>query len=259
MRRFLFAFTVFVAALSSSTVYAAQDLGVIFMHGKWGGPSDQSIAPILQEIKRQGFPVEAPEMPWSRSRAYDKDAGGAMAELDAIVAKLKERGAQRIVVGGQSMGANFAIAYGSRRDGIAGVLAVAPGHVPDQPGFQASLKGDVDRAKQLIADGKGDVKDRFNDSNQGREQKIPSTANIYLSWFDPVGLMAMPRNAAQLKPETAFLWVVGKQDGIAQRGESYAYGRAPANPKSAYKLVEGGHGDAGANAAYQISFWLKNL
>ena len=81
------------------------------MHGKWGGPSDGSVTPIVQELKRQGFLVETPEMPWSRSRAYDKDATGAMAELDAVVAKLKERGAQRIVVGGQSMGANFSIAY----------------------------------------------------------------------------------------------------------------------------------------------------
>jgi pimeloyl-ACP methyl ester carboxylesterase len=243
-------------AMISAPVFAA-DIGVVFMHGKWA-PGNSS-SPVYDEIKRAGFLLETPEMPWSQSRAYDRDTTAAMAEVDAAVAKLKSRGAERIVVGGQSMGANFAVAYASRRDGIAGVMAIAPGHVPELSGYQANLKGDVERAKKLVADGKGDVRDRFNDNNQGQDRKMPSTASIYLSWFDPAGLMVMPRNAARLKSETALLWLVGEQDGMAQRGEGYAFARAPANPKSAYKLVSGGHSDAGAKAAHEIAFWLKNL
>lgn len=256
MKRILAVFAVLVTALTSLPA-AAADIGVIFMHGKWA-PGNSS-SPVYDEIKRQGFLLETPEMPWSQSRAYDRDTTAAMAEVDAAVAKLKSRGAQRIVVGGQSMGANFAIAYASRRDGISGVLAVSPGHIPEVPGFQAGLRGDVDRAKALIAEGKGDARGRFNDNNQGKDMQMPSTANIYLSWFDPAGLMVMPRNASRLKPETALLWVVGQQDSMAQRGEGYAFNRAPANPKNAYKLVGGGHGDAGAKAAQEITLWLKNL
>ena len=256
MKRILSVIAVVVTAVSSSASFAA-DIGVVFLHGKWA-PGNMS-SPVYDEIKRAGFLLETPEMPWSQSRAYDRDTSAAMAEVDAAVAKLKSRGAQRIVVGGQSMGANFAIAYASRRDGISGVLAIAPGHVPELKGFQESLKGDVERAKALIADGKGDARGRFNDSNQGKDMQMPSTASIYLSWFDPMGLMVMPRNASRLKSETALLWLVGEQDGMAQRGEGYAFNRAPANPKSAYKLVSGGHHDAGAKAAREIVFWLKNL
>jgi dienelactone hydrolase len=256
MKRFLLAVVALIATAFSSAAFAA-DIGVLFMHGKWGNNTSNS--PVYDEIKRAGFLLETPEMPWSNSRAYDRDTSAAMLEIDAVVAKLKSRGAQRIVVGGQSMGANFAIAYASRRDGIAGVLAIAPGHVPELSGFQANLKGDVERSKKLVAEGKGDVRDRFNDNNQGKDQKMPSTAAIYLSWFDPNGLMVMPRNASRLKPETALLWVVGEQDSMAQRGEGYAFARAPANPKNAYKLVSGGHGDAGAKAAHEIAFWLKTL
>ncbi len=46
---------------------------------------------------------------------------------------------------------------------------------------------------------------------------------------------------------------------MAQRGEGYAFNRAPANPKNACKLARGGHSDAGARAALEIAFWLKNL
>jgi len=249
MKRLLCILAVLLTALSSSYAFAA-DIGVIFMHGKWGtNEASSPLGPIFNEIKRADALLETPEMPWSRGCAYDRDATAAMAEIDALVEKLKSRGAQRIVIGGQSMGANFAIAYASRRDGIAGVMAISPGHTPDLQGFQASLKGDVDRAKALIAAGNGDVRGRFNDSNQGQEQQMPATANVYLSWFDPQGLMVMPRNAARLKPETALLWLVGNQDSMAQRGEGYAFARAPANPKSAYKLVTGSHVDAGGKAA----------
>lgn len=259
MKQFLAALVALAAGAFALPVLAA-DIGVAFMHGKWGTNDRSSqIGPMLDAMTRAGYLVEVPEMPWSKSRAYDRDTSAAMLEMDAIVEKLKGRGAQRIVIGGQSMGANFAIAYASRRDGIAGVMAIAPGHVPELQGFQASLKGEVERAKKSVADGKGDARDRFNDNNQGKEQKMPSTAAIYLSWFDPNGLMVMPRNASRIKPETAFLWLVGEQDSMAQRGEGYAFSRAPANSKSAYKLVSGGHGDAGPKAAAEIVAWLKTL
>ncbi len=259
MKRIFAVLAILAMAVVSLPAFAA-DIGVIFMHGKWGtNEASSPIGPIFNEIKRADALLETPEMPWSRARAYDRDTTAAMAEIDALVEKLKSRGAKRIVIGGQSMGANFAIAYAAQREGIAGVMAISPGHTPDLKGFQDSLKGDVERAKALIAEGKGDVKGRFNDSNQGQEQQMPATANVYLSWFDPQGLMVMPRNAARLKPETAFLWLVGNQDSMSQRGEGYAFARAPANPKNAYKLVTGSHTEAGAKAAREIGAWLKTL
>jgi dienelactone hydrolase len=259
MKRILTAFFILVSAMVTSTAFAA-DIGVVFMHGKWGSNSAKSpIGPIVDALGRAGYLVEAPEMPWSRERAYDKDVAGAMAEIDAAVAKLKARGAQRIVIGGQSLGANAAMIYGSQRDGVAGVLAVSPGHTPDDPQFSQSLKGDPERAQKMIADGKGDVRDRFSDVNQGKEEKKSATAAAYFSWMDPKGLAVIPRSAQALKPGTALFWLVGEDDGMAKRGPGYAFNKAPANPKNTYKVVGGGHFDAGGRAADEIIAWLKTL
>jgi dienelactone hydrolase len=58
-----------------------------------------------------------------------------MEEIDRAVARLKSQGAKKIVVAGQSFGANAAIGYGARRDGLAAIMAIAPGHVPERPMF----------------------------------------------------------------------------------------------------------------------------
>jgi pimeloyl-ACP methyl ester carboxylesterase len=259
MKRVLIVLSVFVAICFALPAVAA-DIGVVFMHGKWGmNDKGPTVGPILDALGRAGILVETPEMPWSKTRAYDRDIAGAMEEIDAAVAKLKARGAQRIVVGGQSMGANAAMIYASQRDGLLGVLAVSPGHTPEQPGFQRALKGDPERAQKMISDGKGDVRDRFNDSNQGKEQKMPATAAIYWSWFDPNGLAVIPRSAARMKPGAALFWIVGENDAMSKRGKGYAFDRAPANPKSVYKVVGGGHFEAGGNAASEIVAWLKTL
>ena len=258
MKKLLLALVVMTVFLSSSAF--AADIGVVFLHPKWGTTNPKSpIGPLIAAMEKAGYLVEFPEMPWSRERAYDRDVDGAMSEIDAAVKRLKDKGAKRIVVGGQSMGANAAMIYGARRDGLAGVMAVSPGHTPEIAGYRSSLKGDVERAQKLIADGKGDARDYFYDNNQGKEQKLPSTAKIYLSWFDPNGAAVFPKSAAELKPGTALLWIVGDDDPMAKRGEGYAYAQAPANPKSAYKVVGGGHFDAGGKAASEIIAWLGVL
>ena len=79
------------------------------MHGKWGTP-DKGIQPIELELRGAGFRVVSPEMPWSDRRAYDASFDDVMAQLDGEVAKLRAAGARKIVIGGQSFGANIALA-----------------------------------------------------------------------------------------------------------------------------------------------------
>jgi len=131
---------------------AAQDLkerkiGVVLMHGKWGAPDDRGLYKLSHALGAAGVVLETPTMPWSRHRNYDAGYDDALKEIDQAVAKLKAKGAQRIVVGGHSFGANAALAYGATRDGVAGLLALAPGHVPDLSRFRGLMAPDVARAR----------------------------------------------------------------------------------------------------------------
>ncbi len=102
--------------------------GVVLLHGKGGTPTSM-IEGLTESLRKEGAVVEAPELPWSRRRMYDATYDQAMAEIDLAVQKLKWAGATKIVVAGHSLGANAAIGYGARRDGLAAVIALAPGHL----------------------------------------------------------------------------------------------------------------------------------
>lgn len=245
----------------TTSAFAADKIGVVLMHGKMGTAKSRSpIGPLIATLKSAGILVVAPDMPWSRSRYLAKDYEESMVEIDAAVARLKHAGATKIVVGGHSMGANAALGYGARREGLAGIMAIAPGHVPDLRVFQRSIHFDYRRAKAMVAKGEGDKVARFADNNQGKTRMVRVKARIYLSWFDPKGPAVMPKNAAQLKPGIALLWVVGQRDNMSSKhGRGYAFDRAPPNPKSAYLTVKGGHIQTPRIAAKQIVHWLKSL
>ena len=68
----------------------------------------------------------------------------------------------------------------------------------------------------------------------------------------------MPRNAARM-PAVPLLWVVGTGDSMYQRGEGYAYARAPRHPKSRYVVVSAGHRDTPSAAREQVVAWLRAL
>lgn len=238
----------------------AGEVGVVLLHGKWGHSSPKSpIGKLAAKLESAGFLVETPDMPWSRTRYYAKNYEDSLAEIDAAVQNLKGRGAGTIVVGGHSMGANAALGYGARREGLAGIIAMAPGHIPEIPAVQDHLGHDYQRARAMVEGGQGGSKAGFADRNQGKMKTVTVEAGIYLSWFDPDGPAVMPKNTANLKPGTALLWVVGEQDRMYERGPSYAFDKAPANDKNTYHVVPGGHRVTPIKGAKKIITWLKGL
>src|SRR5271168_4835215 len=141
-------------------------LGVVYLHGKaaWPGALNGGILSALQD---EGALVATPEMPWSFHRRYAATYDQAMAEIDAVVADLKAKGATRIVVIGHSLGANAAIGYAARHADLAGVVALAPGHLPEAERMRSYVADAVARAKALIAKGQGNVPQSFPDLAQG--------------------------------------------------------------------------------------------
>jgi pimeloyl-ACP methyl ester carboxylesterase len=231
--------------------------GVVLMHGKGGMPGGL-VASTSASLQAAGAKVVMPEMPWSRSRSYDVGYEQAMAEIDRAIAQLKGQGATKIVVAGQSFGANAAIGYAARRSGLAAVVALAPGHVPERPGFAKRLAPSLERARQMIAEGKGDVPGSFSDNNQGKLSDVRATAKVYLSYFDPNGPAPMPKNAGAMKG-VPFLWVIGRDDQLHAAGPGYAFDRAPRHPKSKYLEVNARHENTPDVAKDQVIAWLKAL
>jgi pimeloyl-ACP methyl ester carboxylesterase len=199
-----------------------------------------------------------PEMPWSGGRIYDQSYEAAMTEIDDAINQLRARGAKKVFVAGHSLGANAALHYATRTS-VDGVLALAPGHVPDQRGFQDSLADSLQRAKNMVRDGKGDEKAIFDDNNQGERFTVQTTAKIYLSYMDSEGPAVIPKSAAALKPGTPLLWVVGTRDGMYKRGSSYAFDKAPPHPKSKYVVINSDHRGTPADARNEIIAWLRDL
>lgn len=234
----------------------ASDLGLVLMHGKWGSPKS-GITPVVEAAREAGYRVESIEMPWSENREYDEDYAEALREVDAAVLRLHEAGARRIVVGGHSLGANASLAYGATRKGLAGVMALAPGHVPGL--LREDYAEDVARARKMVDEGRGDDEDEFDDINQGWHKPIRMRAKTYLSYFDPDGLGSMFRTAAQIRPGTPLLLVIGEGDPLINRAETQIFGVAPPHPKSRYLEVPSDHFYAPERAVPQIVDWLKGL
>ncbi len=239
----------------------AADIGVVLMPGKGGTSGPNSLlGPLSRVLEDAGMLVEAQEVPWSRSRYLDRDYEDSMAEIDQAVERLRAKGAKRIVVGGQSMGANAALGYGARREGLAGIAAIAPGHVVEEPARAKIFAGSLAKARAMMAAGKGDERAEFVDNDQGKNFPITVTARTYVSWFAPDGPAVFPTNAAALKPGTALLWLYGDKDvNLRQRGQAYAFAKAPPHPKSAYVVVAGGHTDTIRTETGRIKDWIASL
>jgi pimeloyl-ACP methyl ester carboxylesterase len=243
---------------SATPIMAAEKIGVVLMHGKTGSPHGP-IRPLISKLRAAGILVDAPEMPWSRNRFLAKDYAGSMAEIDVAITRLKRHGAKKIVVAGHSMGGNAAIGYGARHDGLAGIIAIAPGHDPGHYGFQKRTNFDFNRAKAMVKRGEGEAYARFSDFNVGKQSKVRVKARIYLDWYDPDGPTALRANAAKLKPNTPYLCIFGSSDPLLRFERSNACDPAPKNPKSKFLLVKGGHTASPRTAASEIIKWLKAL
>jgi pimeloyl-ACP methyl ester carboxylesterase len=249
---------VFAAAAPAADLHG---LGVVYLHGKaaWPGALNGG---ILSALEDEGALVATPEMPWSFHRRYAATYDQAMTEIDAVVADLKAKGATRIVIIGHSLGANAAIGYAARRPGLAGIVALAPGHLPEADPMREFVADAVARAKQSIATGQGNVPQSFPDMAQGLPLTTTATPIVYLSMFDPDGPAVIPKNAAAMgaaaKP-VPLLWIVGKLDPIDRRGPEYAFDAAAKNPKSKYIEVFAGHLTTPLAARKQVVEWINSL
>jgi pimeloyl-ACP methyl ester carboxylesterase len=249
-----------VAALLFSLAcgYAtAADIGAIVIHGKWGLPD--ALEGLASALEKQGYAVAVPEMPWSRRRNYDRSVEEADREIDAQVDKLRVAGAKRIVLVGHSLGAAYALHYGGRTQ-VDAIVAIAPGHRPENPRIAQTLADDVKRARDHVAAGRPAETISFTDFNSGgRRSRMTASAASFTSYFDPAGPMNMGRNVESLKP-TPVLWMVPtREESPLREGNIALYKRLPQNAGN--QLAEPGsdHMQAPQASIPTLVEWLKKV
>jgi pimeloyl-ACP methyl ester carboxylesterase len=109
----------------------------------------------------------------------------------------------------------------------------------------------------LVAAGKGDSDERFNDINQGRQQPVITTARNFLSYFDPTSDAEMSVTAPRIPAKTPVMTVIGEKDPLFSSIKSYYVDKLPANPNSKYLEVAGGHRDTPRVANDAVIAWIK--
>ena len=249
------------AAFTSAPAAAQERIGVLMLHGKSPGSNrNPNFGVMSGNFERQGWLVSFPDMPWSRSRYLDGGLDKAMAEIAGHVKGLRDKGATKIIIVSHSMGVPVGMAHAARGGDVDALVLLAPGHVP--VGYYTStsvtvVRDSVDQARALVAAGKGDSRERFNDINQGIQQTVVSTAKDYLSYFDPASDAEMSVTAPRIPAKVAVMTAIGENDPMLNRVKSYYVDKLPANPKNKYLQVAGGHQDTPRAASDEVIAWIK--
>jgi esterase/lipase len=240
--------------------FAAGQMGIVLLHGKTGTPNQMN--KLAAALTAAGYDVDVPELCWSKNRIFDKSFSDCLLEVDAAVARLKAKGAARIVVAGVSQGAMGAFGYGATRDGLAGVIGMAPAADPVKMAKYPGLAGGIAKAKSLIASGQGNAPVELDDIiTGGKEAAVKTTANIFMSFHDPAAPIATVQNlAADVLPgeKAPVLWVAGARDP-SQTIAPQAYSSLPGNPLNHYATVDADHGGTPDASGDAVIAWLKTL
>ena len=117
----------------------------------------------------------------------------------------------------------------------------------------------VDKARELVAAGKGGETLTMDDLNQGQRRPFRMSAEVLLSYFDPAGAGVIPLSAGRFKKPVPVFWLISTADPMFPRGESYGYAKLPPDPKSRFVVVQSDHSNALDVAVPQLVEWLKGL
>jgi pimeloyl-ACP methyl ester carboxylesterase len=242
---------------------AQSPLGVIVLHGKQGTPTgNQGLNVIAANLQSAGHKVVQPAMPWGRGawENINVTVEDVLGLLDGQAAQLRAQGAGRIVVIGHSLGAAVALAYAVERGSLAGLVMLAPGHNP-VGAYRSNdkVRADVDRARKLVEQGRGNDTMNGADSNQGSNIAMSVRAAVYWSWQNPNGLASMPAEAPRLPASTPLLMVVGEKDPAHARAEGQLYRPAAKNPYSRYVTNGANHFETPMAATKAVTDWVNGL
>lgn len=249
-----------VLVLSVVSAASAEDkIGVVFMHGKLS-PAEKAHKDFRKFLERKGFLLNAPEMPWSKNRVYDKPYNEALNEIDDAVADLRARGAKYVLVGGHSMGGNAALYYGTERK-VDGLFLLAPAHIPQSDLFRNAFAKSVASAKAMVASGNSTERSTFSDMelSGGGSYTVNTTAVSYLSYFDPDSAANMERTVTRLAPGIPLLMIVSSNEHPDNLTiEDRVYAAIPGDKKKLLK-IDAPHRQVPFTSREQVASWLESF
>ncbi len=252
-----------IACGAVMTAAAAQDaapkIGIVVMHGKGGSPA-RLVNVLAEGLERKGLLVASLEMPWSGKRNYDSDVATAEREVTAALQALRGKGAQKLFVAGHSQGAVFALHYASRHP-LDGLVVIAPGGNVATSFYQQKVGASVARARNLAAAGKGDERGEFDEYEGAKGSwKVPTTAAIYLTWFDPEGAMNQEKSSRALPAALPVLHVAPVSDYPALlRSKQMTFNALPDHPLKRLYEPDADHRGAPAAAVDEIARWTAEV
>ena len=234
-------------------------IGIVLLHGKYSSGQDPVLAKLASKLKGEGYLVATPTMAWSKDRIYDASVDEALSEIDKEVDALRDQGATRISIAGFSLGGGVAIRYAAMREGFDALIALAPAQSPDHEVNQKRFAPHLTRARQLIAEGKGDEVREFYDVNLSDEITVRATPRNYVTWWGEDGALVMPKNMEKIRRSIPTLFVVGGQKDITTRPREHVYDKAPLHPLSQYVSIDTDHWRVPVKAWSTLKEWLAKL
>ncbi|NQV56959.1 MAG: alpha/beta hydrolase [Rhodospirillales bacterium] len=235
-----------------------KETGIVLLHGKGG--DQRWVKPLGKALEKAGYIVVSPLFPWGKGRIYDRTYLEGHAQVDWNVRAVKRNGAKHVIIAGHSLGANVALSYGAKRSDLAGLILLAPGHLVNSPMMKALSAPGLALARQMIKAGQKREKRDFLDINQGKKYGVTTSAEIYLSWFDPDGLANMGKSARALGSRLPVLWVSSVEDRVANvTAKNLAFGAFVENSYTKDVTVKGSHLETPERAIGAVLNWLKEL
>lgn len=249
-----------VIAGSAAWAFDPAVTGVVVVHGKWGRPGDpNTVGALAAALRTAGFLIDQPEMPWSGARVYDRSFDEAMNEIDAAVARLREAGAQKIVVAGHSLGGSAALRYDATGHPIDALVLIAPAPLPEGGRYRELLGSDVARARAMVASGHGEDSAQFNDPNSdNRSRSLRFKAATYLSYNGPDGPAAMTVNVQHLGAAPV-LWLAPRFDPLTQPLGRLFWPKVPQSTPATRIEVVADHMGAPVAGRDAVVAWLKSV
>lgn len=235
-----------------------QAMGIVIMHGKGGSPA-KHVADLAAALERNGYLVANLEMPWSGKRDYDVDVSHAEDEVETALAALRSKGAKKVFVAGHSQGGLFALHFAGKH-AIDGAIAIAPGGDVSSSQFRDALDEPLQRARQLVADGKGAEKTRFLD-REGSKGTYPvfTSAVAYVAWFEPEGAMNMARAVRAVNPGIPVLWISPTGDYPPLLKAAERFNQLPANTFNKLYRPDSNHLGSPTASIGEILLWTNSV
>jgi len=241
--------------------------GYILLHGKHSGAeyAECTLALLNEYLKKDNL-TDFSTWPWgvylADDKFYHKPFEYTVEQIDSAINNLKSRGATKIVLVGHSMGANAILYYiTQRRQTVDGVVLLAPAHNIHLPLFAKICRWSVERAKELVAAGKGNEEAYFVDyDSRGDVLVIPCTPTNYISMLDPTGSANMVLTSKKLDWPVNMLIISGDKDPTQTYfSDTIFQNLKDKSDKLKYEVVPGDHSSVCWDYFDKITIWVNSL